>query len=267
MLTRQRPREVARARPVAFGVALTIAWWLVTALLANGLPWLTPPWFPDLRSTLVNLGALGVPLAVVAAFGWWRQAGLGPPRPGRHWWPLAPLLLAALGPAATGLAGTPAQYLSSAALFAALGLNEELLNRGVIQHATGRLGPARSVAWVAALFGLAHAGNALFFGRPLADTGAQIISATAFGLAYAAVRLRLETVWPLAFLHGLSNFCKTHSAVDVAWWWHLAVALLYVAYALWFLRRFERKNAPTGHNSVTSRPAPRAGWSGRNAEQ
>jgi hypothetical protein len=56
-------------------------------LFASGLPRLSPSWFPDIRSTLVNLGALLVPLAVVAAFGWWRQAGLALPGrigPGGH---------------------------------------------------------------------------------------------------------------------------------------------------------------------------------------
>ena len=72
-------------RPVALGVALIVAWWSVQLLVANGLPRLAPPWFPDLAPTLVNLGALLVPLAVVAAFGWWRQAGLAPPRPDRFW--------------------------------------------------------------------------------------------------------------------------------------------------------------------------------------
>ena len=70
---------LALGRPVAFRIALIIVWWAVTLLLATGLPRLSPAWFPDLRFTLVNLGALLVPLAVVVAFGWWRQAGLAPP--------------------------------------------------------------------------------------------------------------------------------------------------------------------------------------------
>ena len=65
----QRLSGLALGRPVAFGIALIIIWWAVMLLFASALPRLSPGWFPDLRSTLVNLGALLVPLGVVVAFG------------------------------------------------------------------------------------------------------------------------------------------------------------------------------------------------------
>ena len=77
--TRRHLSEQALGRPAAFGIALTVIWWALLFLFATGLPHLSPSWFLDLGSTLVNLGALLVPLAVVAAFGWWRQAGLALP--------------------------------------------------------------------------------------------------------------------------------------------------------------------------------------------
>jgi hypothetical protein len=57
----RRLSDWALAQPVAFAIVLIIAWWAVTLLLATGLPRLSPSWLPDLRSTLVNLGALLVP--------------------------------------------------------------------------------------------------------------------------------------------------------------------------------------------------------------
>ncbi len=241
----RRLSDLALGRPVAFGIALIIIWWAVTLLFASGLPHLLPSWFPDLSATLVNIGALLVPLAVVAAFGWWRQAGLALPRPDRSWWTLLPLLVFALSFAAGGLSGSAAQYLSSAILFLALGLNEELLYRGVIQHATNTLGALRSVVWVALLFGFQHVGTGLFFGHSLYDTGAMVISATSFGAAYAAVRLRIGTIWPLAFLHGLGNFCNTRSPGDAPWWWYLSVAIFYVLYATWLLRLNRMRSSET----------------------
>jgi membrane protease YdiL (CAAX protease family) len=232
----RRLSYVAQGRPVAFGIALIVIWWAVMLLLASALPRLSPAWFPDLSMTLVNIGALLVPLAVVAALGWWRQAGLALSRPDRSWWTLLPLLAFALSFAAGGLSGSPAQVFSSAILFLALGLNEELLYRGVIQHATNSLGALRSVVWVALLFGFQHVGTGIFFGHSLYDTGAMVISATSFGAAYAAVRLRIGTIWPLAFLHGLENFCNTRSPGDAPWWWYLSVAIFYVLYATWLLR-------------------------------
>jgi hypothetical protein len=165
--TSRRLNALALRRPVLFGIVLIVIWSATMfLLLAAGFSRLSPQWFPDLGSTLVNLGALLVPLAVVAAFGWWRQAGLALPHPGRPWWTLLPLMFFASSFAAGGLYGSPVHLLSSAVLFLVLGFNEELLYRGVIQHATNTLGAARSVVWVAALFGFQHVAPAIFSGVP-----------------------------------------------------------------------------------------------------
>ena len=50
--------------------------------------------------------------------------------------------------------------------------------------------------------------------------------------------LRIGTIWPLAFLHGLENFCNTRSPGDAPWWWYLSQAIFFVLYAAWLLRRF-----------------------------
>jgi len=109
---------------------------------------------------------------------------------------MLPLLFFALSFAAGGLSGSLAQLLSSAILFLVLGLNEELLYRGVIQHATNTLGALRSVVWVALLFGLQHAGTGIFFGHSLYETGTMMTSSTASGTAYAEVMVRIGTIWP-----------------------------------------------------------------------
>ncbi len=133
--THRRLDDLALRRPVTFGMLLVLIWWAIMLLLASALPRFSPSWLTDLRSTLVNVGALLVPLAVVAAFGWWHRAGLSLPRPERSWWSLLPLLAFALSFAAGGLSGSAIQFFSSGVLFLTLGLNEELLYRGVIQHA------------------------------------------------------------------------------------------------------------------------------------
>ena len=64
--TRRSLSELALGRPVAFAIVLIIVWWTILLLFASGLPRFSPSWLLDLRSTLVNLVALLVPLAVVA---------------------------------------------------------------------------------------------------------------------------------------------------------------------------------------------------------
>ena len=70
---------------------------------------------------------------------------------------------------------------------------------------------------MALLFGIQHVGDGIFFGQSLYDTAALMISATSFGAAYAAVRPQIGTIWPLAFLYGLENFCNTRSPGDAPW--------------------------------------------------
>lgn len=237
--TQRRLNDLALRRPVLFGIVLTVIWSATMLLLGAGLSRFSTQWFPDLLgSTLVNLGALLVPLAVVAGFGWWRQAGLALPHPGRSWWTLLPLIFFALSFAAGGLYGSSVQLLSSAVLFLVLGFNEELLYRGVIQHATNTLGAGRSVVWVAALFGFQHVAPAIFSGVPTYQIRAMMLSSAAFGIAYAAVRLRIGTIWPLAFSHGLEDFCNTRSLEGVPPWWHLFEAIFYVLYAAWLIRPY-----------------------------
>ena len=78
--TRRRLSGLALGRPVVFVIVLIVIWWAMMLLFTAALSPSSPSWFSDLSSTLVNLGALLVPLAIVAAFGWWRQAGSRSPR-------------------------------------------------------------------------------------------------------------------------------------------------------------------------------------------
>jgi hypothetical protein len=113
--TRRSLSDLALGHPVAFAIALIIVWWAIMLVFASGLPRLSPSWLLDLHPALVHLDALLVPLAVVAAFGWWRQAGLALPQPGRSWWSLLPLLAFALSFAVDCLSGSPAQYFRASA--------------------------------------------------------------------------------------------------------------------------------------------------------
>jgi hypothetical protein len=85
--------------------------------------------------------------------------------------------------------------------------------------------------------------SAAVFGRPLDDTIAQVISATAFGTAFAALRLHIGVVWPLALLHGLGNWTQVNSPGAAPWQWQLAVALGFWAGA-WALTRPSVPPAP-----------------------
>ena len=78
------------------------------------------------------------------------------------------------------------------------------------------------------------------FGQSPAETAGQVLSATAFGFAYAGARLHVGSIWALAVLHGLSNFSQDRLAGEVPGPMYLAVAVLLAAYGLVLVRVAER---------------------------
>jgi membrane protease YdiL (CAAX protease family) len=89
----------------------------------------------------------------------------------------------------------------------------------------------------AAAFGLGHLQNYLLFGKPLDDTLEQVVMAGVYGFCLACVRLRMNTVWPLAFVHGLDNWMQINSPGRAPDWWQVATLVFFVAYGLLLTRK------------------------------
>ena len=241
------PGTVGRALAGAAG--LSLAWHVVLVVAAYGLPPLSPAWSPDLGATVVNLVAALVPAAVVLRRGWTSRPWLRLRRPRRPLL-LVPVLAVALSSAVPGIDGTPAVLLSSAALFLAVGISEELLSRGVVQEVLTPLSPRARVGWVGVLFGAGHVLSAVAFGRAVDDTVAQVVSTTAFGAGFAALRLHTGVLWPLVLLHGLDDWVQVNSPGAAPWPWQLTVAVGYAAAAWWLTR-------PAALASLPGRGCPR----------
>ena len=140
-------------------------------------------------------------LVVVALTGRWRAVGLlSAPRPG---W----LRLIAV-PFAAGLPFLLFGWnLEAAAVVPLLvvgvpliALNEELMFRGILLDLLGPLGVRRAVMWTAVLFGCSHLVN-LVAGAYPPFTAMQVAATTAGGVAFAAIRIRTGSMWPLLALH------------------------------------------------------------------
>jgi hypothetical protein len=147
-----------------------------------------------------------------------------------------PVLAVALSYGVPGIVGSPRVLLSSAALFLAVGVSEELLSRGVVQEVLAPLSPRARVVWVGMLFGLGHVLSAVAFGRAVDDTVAQVVSTTAFGAGFAALRLHTGVLWPLVLLHGLDDWVQVNSPGAAPRPWQLAVAVGYATAAWWLTR-------------------------------
>jgi hypothetical protein len=70
-----------------------------------------------------------------------------------------------------------------------------------------------------------------------------VLSATCFGLAYAAARLALATVWPLALLHALADFSNDNATAPVPAAVHLAHVVICLLYGIYVLARLRNSAA------------------------
>ena len=140
---------------------------------------------------------------VLTALGWWRAAGFNRPARWRNlrllWIPAAALIVLPLVSGVHTLAPTTAGFLVVA--YALTGFTEEAWYRGLLLRVLGPIGPRRAVFLSAALFGAAHLVNLMFRANPFL-VFAQAIGAFSEGVGLAALRLRMNTIWPLIVLHG-----------------------------------------------------------------
>lgn len=211
---------------------ITLLWHAVLVAVAEGMPPLAPDWFPDLGASVVNLVCATVVLVLLYA---WRMQGDVTGR-GARWYLVLPLLAIALSYGLAGIAGAPAALIGSAVSLALVGLNEELYSRGLSLEIARPLGPRKAAALVALAFGLGHIQNYLLFGKPLDDTLYQLLSAGLYGFCLAGARLRMNTVWPLAFVHGLDDWLQINSPGKAPDWWQLTVLVFLAVYGFLLTR-------------------------------
>lgn len=155
--------------------------------------------------TGAKLGSAAVALSVVDRLGWYRRVGFCAPRRwNRLWLAWLPALYVALALAGGVGDRTLMVGLGIAGLVLAIGLEEELWTRGLLLESLRWRGTTVAVVLSSLWFGALHSLN-LLGGQPATTTVAQIGFATAFGLAVAAVRVRVGTLWLPIALHALYN--------------------------------------------------------------
>ncbi len=187
-------REAADRRPIAFTLALGAA--VVSFLLIRHR------FGPPLSYATVLPGEallLAAVLGLVGLLGWWRRAGVSGGV--RADWALA-ILAAAAGYYLLLGSGAFFLYRVAAAGFVLAGLvgaAEEILCRGVVLGALMPLGRLWAAAGSAIFFGVLHLGNLLLVPSPAVV--AQAAYAVLLGLLFAAARLRVGSIWPVALVH------------------------------------------------------------------
>lgn len=230
-----------RRNPFWGAVEITLLWHGVLIAVAEILPPLAPSWFPDLGACVVNLGCAVVIWVLLVSWGLARPAGVHTLGDVRRWWLVVPLLAIALSYAVPGVEGSTTALVGSAVSLALVGVNEELYSRGLALQVALPLGALRAATVTAVLFGAGHIQNHILFGKALDDTLYQVVAAGLYGFCLAGVRLRIGTVWPLAFAHGLDDWLQINSPGKAQDWWQLTVLGCYLCYGLILLVRQEKR--------------------------
>lgn len=148
-----------------------------------------------------------ISLVILARTGWWREVGLTTPVAGRQWLPFwLPAAWLGASIAVAGFEGTDlATGLKHLLLALLVGYVEEVYFRGIMLRALQAKGLGWAIGLPTFLFGITHLLNALG-GRDPISTLVQVGYALGIGLFFAAVRVRMRAVWPVALVHGLNNW-------------------------------------------------------------
>ncbi|GAP22619.1 CPBP family intramembrane glutamic endopeptidase [Leptolinea tardivitalis] len=146
-------------------------------------------------------------------------------------------------------------------LYISVGTIEEFLFRGLLlpvmlrKWGSTRKGIFLAVIISSAVFGLVHIINLLAGRRDLLTTGTQILYGTFFGVFFAALMLRTNSIWPAVFGHFLFDLCGNLTELSVGWVFTrkeptttvngalitLAVLLPLLLIGLFYLRKVEPK--------------------------
>ena len=243
---------------VAADVAIAVAVGVAATAIAPSIPRL-----PDFIA-LVAIALAGI--ALVSFLGWWRVVGLNRPA---EWHNLKLLVLPALLvflPLLRGFkvidTGTIIFLLAGYLL---TGFFEEMFFRGVIMRVLRPKGVWVAVLLSSLLFGLAHSTNLFlrFSGQPVI-VGLQIIGVFTFGIGYAALRLRTNTIWPLVILHAATDMFLAVGLLQTLLIAPIqdTILLVYGLFLVWSIRRTAPETgastSATRENALESTIAPDA---------
>lgn len=230
-------------RPRSWAAAMVGVWLAVTVAGALTLRAVAPGLSRQSQSLIVLVALSALVAATLSALGWWRAVGFN----GRGEWrglrllvlPAVLVVLPLVGGVSMPAAGTLAILVAGYAL---TGFAEEAFARGILLRVLAPRGALGAVLLSSLLFGAMHLGNVLFRSSP-ALVAAQAVGAACFGVGYAALRLRTNTLWPLLALHMFTDlFGQLARLPAIPFFVTQDVILL--AYGLYLVRGLRAAQAP-----------------------
>ncbi len=195
-----RNRRVALAVAVAVQVGRFLV--LLAAVLVAPLLGISG-WFIGLFGTAA---CTVFAVVLVTRYRWWGRIGVTWRPPGRAalLWLLPFAVEVALWTVPAGLVDRPPGFGLWTLSLLLVGVNEELVSRGVVLERLGRAFPVLpSVAITAALFGLQHLSAFATTSRGAVDVLGNVAASACFGFALAAYQARFHWIVPLIVAHAV----------------------------------------------------------------
>ncbi|MFN8619194.1 MAG: CPBP family intramembrane glutamic endopeptidase [Chloroflexota bacterium] len=191
------------------------------------------------RDLVVEAVLAAVVLGLVGTMHWWRSTGFSTPlREWRNLRLLALPMLLTLVPFAGGFKGTDAATFGVLVVGYALNsVAEDGMFRGIIPRILRSRGLVTAVVLSSLLFGLAHLGNLV--SRPdqsVAVTAAQSLGAFTQGIGLVAVRLAMDTLWPVMVIHFLGDLFGQLGGLPVVAA-NVIESVAMLLFGVWILRR------------------------------
>ena len=200
-------RDFIARRPLAFAALVML---MLEAIVLAGLVVSRSLGIPIIALDLPLLLLNGVVAAVLlTVLGWWRAAGFNAPS---KWQNLHLLILPALlllGPTLLLQPQLPApgKIAALAVVTLLIGFQEEAIFRGILLRALAPRGLMQAVLISALLFGIIHA-NSLLVGRDPVFVLSQVVASSLGAIGLAALRVRMNTIWPLVLLHAVNDLLQ-----------------------------------------------------------
>jgi membrane protease YdiL (CAAX protease family) len=202
LLLIQPPRR--RALRFALGIFIVETGTLIAIrgiVAAGGSSW----WQYLMPFALVLVPGLFIAV-ILSRLHWWRRVGFTPVREWSAPHLLIPLVLVLALPVAglwaRGVMATTALVLALQVGFVLIDIfMEEVTYRGVVLQALSGFSPLVRVTLAAVLFGFSHLDNLFLPGANEVGVAYQVFEAALIGILFAAVRLRMNTIWPVMAVH------------------------------------------------------------------
>ncbi len=259
LLTRPVGDDAGIARSTVSGrhprrlACLLFALDLVVVGISAAVILLTVPRVSPLTAALLVTAVLAVVVTVLV----WRVSGfreagfVGP----RHWQNLRLLIVPTVLAVTPLLAGLrPVDALGTLIVgYVLTGFMEEALWRGLVLRVLRPTGPLPAVLFGSLLFGASHFANVLFRDS-VTLVAAQALGAFCFGVGYAAIALRIGTIWPLMVLHTLTDLFAAVGALPKI---PILVGqdIVLLAVGLWLLRGTRRPSKGADPRLMSGEPA------------